>query len=47
MPKEIRKPDTAKERTEWVRAKAGEYRKEMAELDHLLDDLIKSKGPSK
>ena len=46
MPKEIRKPEMAEERTEWVRAKAEEYRKEMAELDRLLDGPTKSKKAS-
>ena len=41
MPKEIRSPDKAKERAEWVREKAAEYRKhladELADLDRLLE----------
>ena len=43
MPKEIRKPEMAKERAEWVRAKAEE---EMAEFDRLLDGMTKSRRAS-
>ena len=47
MPKEIRKRGMEKERAEWVRVKAEEYRQKLANDFAELDRLLENKEASK